>query len=214
MIVIVAGYSGSVRLFTFTNTSFGGGALAATIGRGYTGGNNLDLGTALEASDLFGSSVSLNAAGDRLAVGAIGDAGFGNAFRGFGSVRIFSFGAGFTSGAIVSTLGAGYVGAGDLDLQTLGLVRGFGQAVAFDAAGERLALGSINFRSNTGAVHLFTRAAPAVTSLAFATYPDNGLNQRKQPRRGSADAPPGVLNAPEVLRPLNGTAHPAQPSQE
>ncbi|MFN9632247.1 MAG: hypothetical protein ACK554_01890, partial [Erythrobacteraceae bacterium] len=80
-----------MRLFSFTYTSFGGGALAATIGRGYTGGNNLDLGTALEAGDFFGWSVSLNAAGDRLAVGATGDAGFGNVVPKSGSVRLFTF---------------------------------------------------------------------------------------------------------------------------
>ena len=158
--------SGSVRLFTFTNTSFAGGALAATIGRGYTGSNNLDLGTALETGDFFGSSVSLNAAGDRLAVGATGDDGFGNGFSASGSVRLFSFtDTSFGGGAILGVLGAGYVGVGDLDLQALGLTGGFGSSVALNGVGDRLALGSTAFSNSTGAVHLFTASGSG--GLAF-----------------------------------------------
>jgi hypothetical protein len=169
--------SGSVRLFTFANTSFGGGALAATIGRSYTGGSNLDLGTALEANDRFGSSVSLNAAGDRLAVGGYGDDGFGNAFTDSGSVRLFTFAnTSFGGGALAATLGAGYVGTADLDLNGLGLTGGFGTGVAFDAAGERLALGSSGFGGNTGAVHLFTSSLLSVGNLAFATNPTGTSN--------------------------------------
>jgi hypothetical protein len=114
-----ASFSGSVRLFTFANTSFGGGALAATIGRGYTGGSNLDLGTALESNDRFGQSVSLNAAGDRLAVGARFDDGFGNGFSNSGSVRLFTFAnTSFGGGALAATIGRGYTGGGNLDLGT------------------------------------------------------------------------------------------------
>ncbi|WP_162599619.1 MBG domain-containing protein [Phenylobacterium parvum] len=162
--------SGSVRLFTFTNTSFGGGALAATIGRGYTGGNNIDLGADLDASDWFGVSASLNGPGNRLAVGAPNDDGFSNLVSDSGSVRLFTFtNTSFGGGALSATLGAGYVGTGNLDLYGLGLVGGFGSAVAFDAAGERLALGSPVFGSNTGAVHLFTSTLLPAGSLAFAT---------------------------------------------
>jgi hypothetical protein len=169
--------SGSVQLFTFTNTSFGGGALAATLGRGYTGANNLDLGTALEANDGFGVSVSLNATGDRLAVGATGDDGSANAFTDSGSVRLFTFtNTSFGGGALAATLGAGYIGAGDLDLYGLGLASGHGGAVAFDAAGERLAIGSANFAGNTGAVHLFTSSLVPVGNLAFATNPTETSN--------------------------------------
>ena len=165
----VASLAGSVRLFTFTDTSFAGGALAATIGRGYTGANNIDLGTALDDLDFLGDSVSLNAVGDRLAIGASGDDGQGNAFSGFGAVRLFTFtGNGFAGGALSATLGAGYAGTGDLDLRAAGLAPGFGSAVAFDASGDRLALGTPGFGASAGAVHLFTSSTTPVTSLAFA----------------------------------------------
>src|SRR5690606_37220955 len=62
--------SGAVHLFTFADTNFGGGALAGSIGHGYSGGNDVDLTGVLGSLDLFGTSVSLNGAGDRLAVGA------------------------------------------------------------------------------------------------------------------------------------------------
>jgi hypothetical protein len=170
--------SGSVRLFSFTNTSFGGGALAATIGRGYTGGGNLDLGTDLGANDNFGhlrlAERSRGPAGGR---GNRSDDGFGNAFSNFGSVQLFTFAnTSFSGGAFAATLGAGYVGTADLDLRGLGLAGGFGSAVAFDAAGERLALGSSSFAGNTGAVHLFTYSPVPVGNLAFATNPTGTSN--------------------------------------
>ncbi|MFN9498058.1 MAG: filamentous hemagglutinin N-terminal domain-containing protein, partial [Erythrobacteraceae bacterium] len=160
----VAANSGSVRLFTFTNTSFGGGALAATIGRGYSGGGNLDLGTALEASDAFGRSVSLNAAGDRLAVGANGDDGFGNVVTNSGSVRLFTFAnTSFGGGALAATIGRGYTSGNNLDLGTaLEACDQFGTSVSLNAAGDRLAVGAVgddgfgNVVTDSGTVRLFT----------------------------------------------------------
>ena len=64
-----ASNSGAVYLFRFDDTNFSGGALRGVIGNGYTGGNNVTVG--LDGNDFFGSSVSLNAAGDRLAVGGL-----------------------------------------------------------------------------------------------------------------------------------------------
>ena len=55
-----SGDRGAVYLFTFTNAAFSGGRLAAVVGKGYTGGRNVNV-TALEASTTwFGHSVSLN----------------------------------------------------------------------------------------------------------------------------------------------------------
>jgi len=62
---------GAVYLYTFTDTAFSGGSLAARIGAGYTGGKNIN--QALGASDRFGASVSLD--GTSLAVGAPYDDG-------------------------------------------------------------------------------------------------------------------------------------------
>ena len=66
--------SGEVYLFTFSDSAFSGGALAATIGNGYNTGKDYDV-SALAANDYFGTSISLN--GNRLAVGAENDDGAG-----------------------------------------------------------------------------------------------------------------------------------------
>ncbi len=165
-----------MRLFTFANTSFGGGVLAGTIGRGYTGAGNLDLGTALEATDTFGRSVALNAAGDRLAVGAAHDNGFGNMAGDTGAVRLFTFAdTSFGGGALAGTIGRGYTGAGDIDLGTaLEFDDRFGWSVALNAAGNRLAVGAPsddgfgNVASNSGSVRLFTFADTSFGGGALA----------------------------------------------
>jgi filamentous hemagglutinin family protein len=159
----VSADSGAVRLFTFTNNSFGGAALSATIGRGYTGGKNIDLGSTLGARDEFGVAVALNAAGDRLAVGAWGDDGFGNLVDGSGAVRLFTFtDTSFSGGALAGTIGRGYIGERDVDLSTgLDVLDSFGRSVAFNAAGDRLAVGATGddglggVSNGTGAVRLF-----------------------------------------------------------
>jgi filamentous hemagglutinin family protein len=48
--------SGAVYLFSFTDANFSGGSLQATIGKGYVGGNNIDVAS-LESNDNFGASV-------------------------------------------------------------------------------------------------------------------------------------------------------------
>ena len=96
----------AVSLFTFSASSFSGFALAATLGSGYTGGKNVNV--ALDSSDGFGSAVSLNAAGDRLAVGAPFDGGATNANSNSGAVSLFTFSAETLSGfALASTVGWG-----------------------------------------------------------------------------------------------------------
>jgi len=118
----VLGGSGAVYLFSFTDTSFSGGSLQSTIGHGYTGGKNFDLSGTLGADDFFGSSVSLNAAGDRLAVGAYEDDGFSDALSRSGAVYLFSFtDTNFAGGSLLSTIGHGYTGGKNLNLSgTLG----------------------------------------------------------------------------------------------
>ncbi|MBI5659010.1 MAG: filamentous hemagglutinin N-terminal domain-containing protein [Nitrosomonadales bacterium] len=80
--------SGAVYLF---NNPFSTPALSGILGKGYTGAGNYDL-AALEAGDLFGTSVSLS--GTQLAVGAYGDGGSGNAAAYSGAVYLFTLGAG------------------------------------------------------------------------------------------------------------------------
>ena len=142
---------GSVRLFTFSDDSFSGGALVGVIGKGYTGGRNIDVAS-LDAGDGFGSSVSLNAVGDRLAVGAPGDDGatyVGSTNYDYGSVRLFTFSDNsFSGGALAGVIGGGYAGGrnvdiagygGAIDLDVLDL---FGTAVSLNATGDRLAVGA------------------------------------------------------------------------
>jgi filamentous hemagglutinin family protein len=59
---------GSVRVIDFSNGAFSAPALSATLGRDYTVGANADV--TLGDGDNFGFALALNAAGDRLVVGA------------------------------------------------------------------------------------------------------------------------------------------------
>ena len=153
--------SGAVYLFSFSDVDFTGGVLGATVGRGYSGGNNIDV-VALESTDVFGSDVSLNAAGDRLAVGAHGDDGNGNVAADSGAVYLFSFtDADLTGGELTATLGKGYSSGDNLDVSALEAGDYFGGAVSLNATGDRLAVGaygddgSSNQVTNAGAVHYF-----------------------------------------------------------
>ena len=118
---------GAVRLFSFGDNQFAAPALTHTLGAGY--------GTAgLGNAGNFGSAVALNALGNRLAVGALGDSGNGGC--GYcGAVYLFNNGA--SSATLVKAIGAGY-GANlalPYDAQ-------FGTSVAFDASGDKLAVGA------------------------------------------------------------------------
>ncbi len=172
--------SGAVQLFTFNN-DFSGGALVGTIGRGYTTTLDPDnVPVQLDAYDQFGSSVALNAAGTLLAVGASGDDGAGNAVFDSGAVRLFTFGAAFTGGTQVATLGPGYAGSNDLHVP-LGNSDRFGQSVALNAAGTQLAVGAPyddgadDGKSNSGAVYLFT-LQPGATGAALAARLGSGYS--------------------------------------
>ncbi len=160
---------GAVYLYSFSDESFSGGNLEATIGDGYTGGNNLDL--ALDTSDSFGRSVSLRE--NRLAVGAPSDEGFVNACTSCGAVKLFSFSdASFSDATLEATVGVGYEEAKNIDIQdtsfkssglSVALENGdnFGNAVALDDT--RLAVGASNddglagnCSSACGAVYLYS----------------------------------------------------------
>jgi hypothetical protein len=100
---------GAAYLFTFTDLAFAGGALAARIGDGYTGGNNINLAGTLGSPDQFGISVSLD--GTRLAVGAYGDDGATNSCDNCGAVYLFTFtDLAFAGGALAARIGDGYGG--------------------------------------------------------------------------------------------------------
>ncbi len=148
--------SGSVYLYTFKGESFTGGTLEATIGSGYTGGKNIN--QVLDIEDFFGSSVSLD--GNRLAVGAEGDDGFGNSGGGNGAVYLYSFSDGaFSGGNLEATIGFGYSGGKNID-QTLDSFDVFGSSVSLNsnrlAVGARLDDGTGNSTSSAGAVYLYS----------------------------------------------------------
>ena len=171
--------TGAVRLFTFSDNNFSGGALAANIGRGYAGGKNINVPLVVPnpqfgiSGDAFGAAVSLNAAGDRLAVGAPGDAGAGNTRGSSGAVRLFTFSDGnFSDGALVATIGNGYSGGKNINV-ALDSSDGFGSGVSLNGAGNRLAVGApFDFgvtNSSTlplGAVYLFSGVTESVPAAA------------------------------------------------
>jgi filamentous hemagglutinin family protein len=172
--------SGAVYLFSFSDSSFNGGALQSTIGYGYSSVNDVNL-TLLDPSDNFGLAVSLNAAGDRLAVGANGDDGFGNALNDSGAVYLFSFSdSNFSGGALQSTIGYGYSSVNDVNLTLLDPSDQLGTAVSLNAAGDRLAVsangddGFSNSVSNRGKVYLFT--GPVSAPNNFAANPSGTVN--------------------------------------
>jgi filamentous hemagglutinin family protein len=166
--------SGAVYLFSFSDSNFSGGALQATIGKGYSGGKNINV-SALEANDYFGTTVSLNGVGDRLAVGAYQDDGLNNAATNSGAAYLFKFTDGnFAGGTLQATLGKGYTGGKNVDVSALDNNDFFGSAVSLNAAGDRLAVGAYqdygsgNSKALSGAVHLFTFADSDFTTGALA----------------------------------------------
>ena len=153
---------GAVLLFSFGDTTFTNGTLSATIGDGYTGGNNVNVSN-LGKFDYFGSAVALNDTGDRLAVGAPGDDGA--SANQTGAVYLFSFAdSDFGSGALSQLFGQGYTSTDQFDVSYLEAGDAFGTSVAFNNVGDRLIVGALNddggtnADANAGVVHLFNAA--------------------------------------------------------
>jgi len=169
---------GAVYLFGFSDTSFSGASLRGVIGKGYGSGSgsaSLDVSN-LDANDRFGTAISLNAVGDRLAVGAHFDDGFNNAGNNTGAVYIFDFTDGsFSGGALRSIIGSGYDGGGNLPVISLDNDDYFGRGVAFNAAGDRLAVGAdgdggpTNLATGAGAVYLFSAVAASALPTAYGS---------------------------------------------
>ncbi len=132
--------AGAVYLFSFTDSNFGGGALEGIIGRGYAGGKNINI-SGLEQSDAFGQTVSLNADGTRLVVGAPGDMGASNAVINAGAVYLFRFsGTNFSGASTPIIMGSGYSGS-NISVSGVGSYDYFGSAVSLNASGDRLVVG-------------------------------------------------------------------------
>ena len=156
------GDAGAVYLFSFDDLAFTNGALTATIGDGYTGDKNVNV-SALSTQDSFGVSVSLNAIGDRLAVGAWKDDGSGDSLANSGAAYLYSFSDdAFSSGTLRHVIGSGYSGSDDIDLASLGVSDYFGISLDLNNAGDRLAVGAhlddgrFDRISNVGSAYLFS----------------------------------------------------------
>ncbi len=165
--------SGVVHIFDLGDASFTSlPNRLVTIGLGFTGPNDINmsgLGPGNGGPERFGSAVALD--GLNLAVGSPGDDGFDNDFSDTGAVHLFTFGAGYTGGSLVSTFGRGYTSISDLDVTNIGADNDrFGTSVALD--GRQLAVGAIgddglgNLQNNAGAVYLFTFGGPNLTSAS------------------------------------------------
>ena len=84
-----------------------------------TGSDNLVDGT-LDAEDRFGTSVSLNAAGTRLAAGVPGDDGANRGTSAAGAVYLFTFADNaFSGGRLDALVGKGYTGGRNVDVGAL-----------------------------------------------------------------------------------------------
>ncbi len=134
--------AGSVYLFSFSDLNFSDGALQARIGKGYTGGKNVNVD--LDQYDQFGRSVSLD--GSRLAVGASNEERIGGANPDgagpdrIGAVYLYSFSdESFSDGALQAVISDGSAGGRNI-VQQLEAYDEFGSSVALD--GNRLAVGA------------------------------------------------------------------------
>ena len=166
--------AGAVYLFSFDDLAFTDGALTATIGDGYTGSKNVNIAN-LAGDDQFGIGVSLNAIGDRLAVGAFNDDGNGNSATNSGAAYLISFSDDeFSSGTLRHIIGSGYNTGNNVNLTTLEAGDRFGMSVALNDAGDRLAVGAhqddgrYNMTNDSGGVYLFS------ATRASGGYPSDG----------------------------------------
>ncbi|MCW2351805.1 YDG domain-containing protein [Sphingobium sp. B12D2B] len=151
--------SGAVYLYSFTDAAYSGAALQGRIGHAYTGGKNIAL--TADTFDNIGAAVSLNSTGNRLAIGAPGDAGAGNSVANSGAVYLVSFSdTSFTGGAVRGQMGRGYSGTGSVDVTGIQTGTDFGTSVALNGAGDRIAVGATEngISSGTGAVFLYSFA--------------------------------------------------------
>ena len=155
----LVGDSGAAHLFSFTGSDYSGGSLIGTVGSGYLGTHNVNVHTNI--SDYFGYSVSLNGDGRLMAVGAIGDDGYGNSVIDSGAVYLFSFtGANYAGGTLESVFGHGYLSGKNVNV-SLDAHDHFGTSVSLNSAGTQLAIGASgddgagNGLIDSGAVYLF-----------------------------------------------------------
>ena len=138
--------SGAVTLFSFSDGDFSSPTPLIMIGNGYKNGNDIDY--AVMSDDKFGKSVAITNDGQKFAVGAFGDDGFGfNNTNNYGAVHLFTFSnTNYTVGAgedpTAGIIGSGYTGSGNLNISNLTTDDEFGSSVALNGTGSRLVIGA------------------------------------------------------------------------
>ena len=161
--------SGDVYLYTFSDSTFSGGALAGMIGKGYTGGKNINQD--ISENNLFGYSVSLD--GNRLAVGCL-YCGHDTDGLGSGTVHLYTFtDSEFSGGQLDATIGEGFSGGKNVN-QDLDTTDSFGWSVSLDnsrlVVGAHQSDGNSNSHTRSGEVYLYTASAgDAVSSAVYGT---------------------------------------------
>ncbi|MFZ5663778.1 MAG: MBG domain-containing protein [Pseudomonadota bacterium] len=183
--------AGAVYLFT-TSPGFTDISQAGIIGVDYLGSAR-DFDLKLAKGEQFGAAVAFD--GERLVVGASGNAGRNGSAPGSGAAYLFTFaGTDFGNTRLIDKLGAGYTGFSNLSVPGLEPGDEFGFAVSLD--GNRLAVGApgdrgaFNSLSFSGAVYLFSFAdlafgAPVLEAVIGLDYsggknlsvPINGFEQ-------------------------------------
>ena len=169
--------SGDVYLYTFSDSTFSGGALAGMIGKGYTGGKNINQD--ISENNLFGYSVSLD--GNRLAVGCL-YCGLDTDGLGSGTVHLYTFtDSEFSGGALAATIGEGYSGGKNIN-QDLDEYDGF-SAVSLDgnrlAVGAWIGSGNNNSKLYSGEVYLYTFSDSSFSGGALAGMIGDGYTGGK-----------------------------------
>jgi filamentous hemagglutinin family protein len=174
--------SGSVFLFTFSDTSFTDGKLVGRMGYGYnnavtptppcvsastctTLGKDFDTSSSSnwttgthDASDAFGQAVSLNDDASVIAIGAPGDDGYSTSANdssknNYGAVHLFQFSdSDFSSPSIIGTIGSGYTGTNNVNA-SLAVDDNFGLSLSLDKDADRMAVGLLDDANGDGTVN-------------------------------------------------------------
>ena len=173
--------TGAVYLYSFEDNCFTGGTLEGIIGQNYTGGKNINV-SSLYNGDLFGISVSLD--NNRIAIGSIGDDGYGKDiyieeeilmefFYAPGAVYLYSFeDSTFNGGDLEAIIGNGYTGSKNID-QDLTILSGFGGAVSLE--GRQLVVGAPWHAGEHTQMNI-EEDLPARGAVYFYTFDDYAFN--------------------------------------
>jgi hypothetical protein len=152
--------SGAVYLFSFADSVFTTPTLQAIIGAGYgaLGGKNFSI-TNLGGGDVIGDYGGVSLDGNRLAITARGDDGFGNSRTDAGAAYLFTFADSlFATPTLQAIMGFGYTGGKNVNMSMLD-VSDFLAGVALE--GATLALGAArddgfgNTLGDAGAIHIY-----------------------------------------------------------